>query len=99
TAGSVSLLLPGMAGTVIVQPAGSASPMTQAQLDAQANSELYSKLSLANQDLQSAQLTSKLGTHATTSYTVVSGAGGNQASGLRFLPVDLTVKAGDSVTW
>jgi plastocyanin len=99
TYGYVCLLHPGMAGTVVVQTAGSAYPMTQAQVDAQANTEFYSKLSLANQDLQSAQLASKPGANGTTSYTVVSGAGGNQATVLRFLPVDVTVKAGDSVTW
>jgi hypothetical protein len=54
---------------------------------------------LANQDLQSAQLTSKAGANGTTTYTVVNGVGGNEASVLRFLPVNLTVKLGDSVTW
>lgn len=93
------LLHPGMVGQVVVQASGSAYPMTQAQVSAQGNAELYAKLSLANQDLQSAHLTSKSNPNGTTSYTVVNGAGGNQASVLRFLPVDLTVKAGDSVTW
>jgi plastocyanin len=88
-----------MVGQVVVQAPGSAYPMTQAQVSAQGNAELYAKLGQANQDLQSAQLTSKANANGTTSYTVVNGAGGNQASVLRFLPVDLTVKAGDSVTW
>ncbi|HEY3229624.1 MAG TPA: plastocyanin/azurin family copper-binding protein [Roseiflexaceae bacterium] len=95
----VCLLHPGMGGAVVVQPAGSAYPMTQAQVDTQANTELYAKLGQANQDLQSAKLTSKANANGTTNYTVVNGAGGNQASMLRFIPVDLTVKAGDSVTW
>jgi len=95
----VCLLHPGMAGTIAVQAAGSGYPMTQAQIDAQANVELYDKLGQANQDLQSAQLGSKANGNGTTSYTVVNGAGGNQASVLRFLPVNLNVKAGDSVTW
>jgi len=93
------MLHPGMAATVVVQPAGSASPMTQAQVDAQANAELYAKVSQAEQDLEGAQLTSKANPNGTTSDTVVTGVGGNQATVLRFLPVDLTVKAGDSVTW
>jgi LPXTG-motif cell wall-anchored protein len=93
------LLHPGMVGQVAVQAAGSAYPMTQAQIDAQASAELYDKLSRANQDLQNSKLTSKPNPNGATSYTVVNGAGGNQASVLRFLPVDLTVKAGDSVTW
>jgi plastocyanin len=83
----ICLLHPGMGGQVAVQAAGSAYPKTQAQVDAQGNTELYAKLSQANQDLQSAQLTSN------------NGAGGNQASVLRFLPVNLTVKPGDSLTW
>jgi plastocyanin len=95
----VCLLHPGMAGSVVVQPSGSAYPMAQAQVDAQANAELYDKLGRANQELQSAKLTSNANANGTTSYTVVNGAGGNQASVLRFLPVDLTIKAGDSVTW
>jgi plastocyanin len=99
TYGYVCLLHPGMAGSVAVQPAGAAYPMTQAQVDAQANAELYNKLGQANQDLQSAQLSSKPGANGATNYTVVNGAGGNQASVLRFVPVNLTVKTGDSVTW
>jgi plastocyanin len=99
TYGYLCLLHPGMAGQVVVQAAGSAYPLTQAQIDAQANAELYDKLGQANQDLQNANLTSKTNANGTTNYTVVNGAGGNQASVLRFLPVDLTVKAGDSVTW
>jgi LPXTG-motif cell wall-anchored protein len=99
TYGYFCLLHPGMVGQVVVQAAGSAYPLTQAQIDAQANAELYAKLGSANQDLQNSKLTSKPNTNGTTNYTVVNGAGGNQASVLRFVPVDLTVKAGDSVTW
>jgi LPXTG-motif cell wall-anchored protein len=99
TYGYLCLLHPGMAGQVVVQAAGSSYPRTQAQVDAQANAELYDKLNRANQDLQNSQVTSKPGGNGTTSYTVVNGAGGNQASVLRFLPVELTVKASDSVTW
>jgi len=99
TYGYVCLLHPGMAGTVAVQAAGSAYPATQAQVDTLANAQLYDKLNQANQFSQSAQVSSKAYANGSTNYTVVNGAGGNQASVLRFLPVDLTVKAGDSVTW
>jgi plastocyanin len=99
TYGYVCLLHPGMAGQVVVQASGSAYPLTQAQVDAQASAELYDKLGRANQLLQSAGVSSKPNGNGTTNYTVVNGAGGNQASVLRFLPVDLTVKANDSVTW
>jgi plastocyanin len=97
--GYVCLLHPGMAGTVVVQPAGSAYPMTQAQVDDQANSELYARLASANQQLQSARLTSQPNPNGTTTYTVVNGIGGNQASVLRFLPVGVTIRAGDSVSF
>jgi len=93
------LLHPGMAGKVTVQAAGSAYPKTHEQVDAEGNAELYAKLAEANQFLQSAQLSSKANANGTTNYTVVNGAGGNQATVLRFLPVNLTVKPGDSVTW
>jgi len=99
TYGYFCLLHPGMNGQVVVQAPDSAYPMTQAQIDAQANAELYDKLGRANQDLLNSKLTSKPNANGTTSYTVVNGAGGNQASVLRFVPVDLNVKAGDSVTW
>jgi plastocyanin len=93
------MLHPGMAGQVVVQAAGSAYPMTQAQVDAQANAELYAKLGQANQQLQGAQLKSQANSDGTTTYTVSNGVGGNQSSVLRFLPVDVTVKAGDSVAF
>ena len=95
----VCVLHPGMAGQVVVQAAGSAYPMTQAQVDAQANAELYAKLGQANQQLQGGQLKSQANSDGTTTYTVINGVGGNQSSVLRFLPVDVTVKAGDSVAF
>jgi plastocyanin len=99
TFGYVCVLHPGMAAQVTVQPAGSAYPMTQAQLAQQGNAEMFDKLGKANQYLQSGQLTSKANADGTTSYTVANGVGGNQASVVRFLPVDLTIKAGDSVAF
>lgn len=99
TFGYVCLLHPGMAAQVIVQPAGTAYPMTQEQLTAQGNAEMYDKLDKANQYLQSTQLTSKANSDGTTSYTVANGVGGNQASVVRFLPVEVTIKAGDNVSF
>jgi plastocyanin len=97
--GYVCMLHPGMAGQVVVQAADSAYPMTQAQVDAQANAELYGKLGQGNAQLQSAQLKSQANADGTNTYTVVNGIGGNQSSALRFLPVDVTVKAGDSIAF
>jgi plastocyanin len=97
--GYICLLHPGMAGSIVVQAAGSAYPATQAQVDAQASAELYAKLGQANQQLQGAQLASQANADGTTTYTVINGVGGNQSSVLRFLPVDVAVKAGDSVAF
>jgi LPXTG-motif cell wall-anchored protein len=99
TYGYVCVLHPGMAGQVVVQAVDSAYPMTQAQIDAQANAELYAKLGQGNQQLQGAQLKSQANSDGTTTYTVINGVGGNQSSVLRFLPGDVTVKAGDSVAF
>jgi LPXTG-motif cell wall-anchored protein len=99
TYGYVCVLHPGMAGQVVVQAAGSAYPMTQAQVDAQANAELFAKLAQGNQQLQGAQLKSQSNADGTTTYTVINGVGGNQSSVLRFLPVDVTVKPGDSIAF
>jgi LPXTG-motif cell wall-anchored protein len=99
TYGYVCVLHPGMAGQVVVQALDSAYPMTQAQINAQANAELYAKLGQGNQQLQGAQLKSQANSDGTTTYTVTNGVGGNQSSVLRFLPGDITVKAGDSVAF
>ena len=95
----VCLLHPGMVGALVVQPAGSTYPMTQAQIDAMANQELSDRLAQAQRFRDSAQLTSQPNDDGTTTYTVAGGIGGNRASVLRFLPPDVTVKAGDSITW
>ena len=99
TYGYVCLLHPGMEGSVAVQAEGSPYPLTQAQVDAKANEELGSKLALAEQQRASAELTSQPNADGTTSYTVVNGIGGQQASVLRFLPMGVTVKVGDSISW
>jgi LPXTG-motif cell wall-anchored protein len=95
----VCLIHPGMDGTVVVQAAGSAYPKTQAQVDAQGNAEFFSKLQFGTKLIADAKLTSKPGPNGTTTFTVLDGGGGNQVSLLRFVPVEVTVKAGDSITW
>jgi plastocyanin len=93
------LLHPGMVGQVVVQAPGSAYPATQAQIDAEANTEQYGKLAAANDLLNNAKVTSQAGANGATTYHVNNGVGGNQATVLRFLPVELRVRPGDSVTW
>jgi LPXTG-motif cell wall-anchored protein len=95
----VCVLHPGMAAQVVVQAPGSAYPMTQAQVDAQANAELYAKLSQGNQQLQTAPPQPQTNADGTTTHTVLNGVGGNQSSVLRFLPVNLTIKPGDSIAF
>lgn len=99
TFGYVCMLHPGMAGQIVVQAAGSAYPATQAEVDAQANTELYAKLSQANGFIGAAKPSSSTNAAGGATHTVINGIGGNQASVLRFLPVDLTIRAGDSVTF
>jgi plastocyanin len=95
----VCMLHPGMAAQVSVQAAGSAYPQTQAQVSAQANAEFYAKLGHANSLLAASQLTSKANANGTSTYTVINGVGGDQGSVLRFLPVDVHIKTGDSVAF
>ena len=94
----VCLLHPGMAGQVIVQAAGAAYPETQASATARGQAELYSKLSAGNTLIQNSKVTSTSANGA-TNYAVNNGIGGNQTTVLRFLPTELTINAGDSVTW
>ena len=95
----VCLIHAGMAGQVVVQAKGGAYPMTQAQVDAAGNAEFYSKLEQGANLIANAHLTSQPGANGTTNYTALAGAGGNQVSLLRFLPGEITLKAGDSITW
>jgi plastocyanin len=94
----ICLLHPGMAGQVVVQAAGAAYPETQASVTARGQAELYSKLSASNDLIQNAKVTSKPANGA-TNYAVNNGIGGNQSTVLRYLPTELTINAGDSVTW
>lgn len=95
----VCVLHPGMAGQVVVQAAGSAYPMTQAEVEAQANAELYAKLAQGNQQLESVRPASQANADGTTTHTVINGIGGGQSSVLRFLPVDITIRPGDSIAF
>ena len=95
----ICLLHPGMAGAVGVQPEGSAAPMTQAQVDAQATSELNAALQRAEGHRARAQHSSSPRPDGTTAHTVVNGIGGQQGSVLRYLPGEVSVKAGDSISW
>ncbi len=95
----VCLLHPGMAGQVVVQAAGAAYPETQASATARGQAELYSKLSAGNTLIQDARVSSRPADNGTMNYAVDNGIGGNQTTVLRFLPTELTINAGDSVTW
>jgi plastocyanin len=95
------LLHPGMVGQVVVQPADSPYPQTQAEVDAQGEAEATTLLARADEAQKSAPNAAAQTRNAngTTTYTVVNGIGGNQASVLRFLPGDLEVRVGDSVSF
>jgi plastocyanin len=95
----VCLLHPGMEGEVTVQAAGSATPKTQEQIDAEGKAEIEAALAEAEKLQNSVQVTSKPGTNGATDWTVVNGIGANAATVLRFLPGQVTVKAGDSISF
>jgi len=94
----VCLLHPGMAGQIVVQAAGAAYPEMQESATARGQAELYSKLSAGNTLIQNSKVTSTSANGA-ANYAVNNGIGGNQTSVLRYLPTELTINAGDSVTW
>ena len=95
----VCILHPGMAGQVVVQAAGAAYPETQESVTARGQAELYSKLSAGDSLIQNSKVTSKSAANGTMNYAVNNGIGGNQTTVLRYLPGELTINAGDSVTW
>jgi len=92
------LVHPGMTGSVTVLPAGVHVP-TQAQRDAEAQTQLANDLA-AGEKAASAVTTSKTpSSNGTSNWDVKTGPSAGQADVLRFLPAQLNIGAGDTVTW
>jgi plastocyanin len=88
-----------MTGKVIVQPAGSAYPKTQAQIDADAKA-LLAKDAAAAQSAEPAAKTvaaAKAGPNGTSTYQVKVGYGDSTLAYMRFSPQNVTIRAGDSI--
>ncbi len=95
----VSLIQRGMEGTVVVLPAGSRPPKSMAEYRALGEQE-WAVLRARGEGLaESAPTVAEPAQAGATDYYISSGFGGNEVSVMRFLPTELTVKVGDTVTW
>lgn len=90
---------PGMEGRVVVQPAGSPYPMTQAQYDALAATQAQAALKTAKAlRTSAAPVVTRAGGHRT--YTLrLTGSVKDSATYYRFPVQTLTINRGDTVTW
>ena len=91
----------GMTGKVIVQPAGTAYPKTQAQIDADAATLIAADSSAAAAGASAATTVPgpQPGPNGGMIHTVNIGYDSGVASYMRFAPTNLTIKAGDTVMW
>jgi plastocyanin len=95
----VSLLQRGMEGTVVVLPAGSRAPKSNAEYRTLGEQE-WAVLRARGEGLaQSAPVVAEPAPGDAMDYFISSGFGGNHVSVMRFLPTELTIKVGDTVTW
>lgn len=102
TAGTFSylcLLHPGMVATVVVQPAGTAYPRTQAQYNESAAIQSQRDLIVGINAKNSANPTTSTNADGSTNYNAWTGTSGGRSSVMRFLPSTLTIAVGDTVTW
>ena len=95
----VCLLHPGMAGTVIVQPAGSALPMNQAAYDKRGAEQAATALQKGQALLAAAKVTMSKGKRGMVYTSPMVGSLGAKASVIGFNTERITVKAGDTVRW
>jgi plastocyanin len=90
---------PGMIGTVVVQPAGTAYPLTQAQYSEAATVQSQRDLIAGINARNLANEGTSTNADGSTNYNVWSGVGAGMSSVMRFLPKTLTIHVGDTVTW
>ncbi|HEX9989517.1 MAG TPA: plastocyanin/azurin family copper-binding protein [Chloroflexia bacterium] len=94
----------GMVGKVTVMAAGSALPMTPAQVQAEATSQMEADVQKAKQlepQAKQSTMSSTAGPNGTTVYHVMSGYVDRQAKleYQRFIDEDITINVGDTVEW
>jgi len=95
----VCAIHPGMAGTVVVQPAGTKIPEFQAQYDAAAAKQLAQVLAEGKRLLAAAKLTKRKASKGTVYISSLAGSRDAHISFMRFAPETITVRAGDTVQW
>jgi plastocyanin len=95
----VCMLHPGMAGTVVVQPAGSPLPMNQAAYDKRGAQQVAAAIAKGQALLASAKVTRSKGAKGTVYTSPMVGSLASHASVIGFAPEMITVKAGDTVRW
>ncbi len=89
-----------MKGNVTVQPAGKPYPKTQEQINAEATKLLVEDMEAALRvEPIAGNVSTRTGPNGTTNYVVKLGYGDGRVSWMRFVPTNLTIRAGDSVEW
>lgn len=90
-----------MEGTVVVQEAGAALPNDVAAYDAMIAAEMAAIIEEGLAAMAELEQTSATpAADGATTWEVASGAGGlSEARVMRFIPEDVTIKAGDTVRW
>jgi len=93
------LLHRGMEGTVVVLPARSRPPKSVAEYRTLGEQEWAALRARGEGLAQSAPTVEESAPGGATNYFISAGFGGNEASVIRFLPEELSVRVGDTVTW
>lgn len=94
------MIHPSMRGTVVVQPAGTAYPASQASYKPSTDPVLASVIKAGQSAIAAQKVTSTPNSNGTTTYTLAAGFGDGKTYAVqRFGASNLTIHAGDSVTW
>jgi plastocyanin len=89
----------GMDGTVVVVPSSSRPPKSPAEYRTLGEQEWAVVRTRGEGLAQSAPTVEEAAPGGGTSYYISAGFGGNEASIIRFLPQELSIRVGDTVTW
>jgi plastocyanin len=95
----VCAIHPGMTGTVVVQPAGTRIPETQAQFDTASAKQLAQELEQGKRLLAAAKLSTRKTEKGTVYISSLAGSRDAHISFMRFSPETITVRVGDTVQW
>ena len=90
---------PGMVGSVQVLPSGNTGASTQANIDAQAKSQLDSAIAAGNASVAAVKNSSSKNADGSTTYTNMIPASAGQVDLFQFVDPNMNVKVGDTVKW